>query len=187
MANHVTSRVEIQCNEAAQVLVEKWATAIEAMDSVTLNGDECKYVWNLMENVPDEITYEWTTVNIGTKWCYVEEVYDNTLVLVSAWDYPIKFTDWVSEQILAIDEDATVTVTYEDEGANFAGYHIYTSLGERSDCIDYDELVTLTEGHIKELADLDPDGDEYFDMMQENIFDSIYLWQDEQVAKTEGN
>lgn len=187
MANHVTSRVEIQCNEAAQVLVEKWATAIEAMDSVTLNGDECKYVWNLMENVPDEITYEWTTVNIGTKWCYVEEVYDNTLVLVSAWDFPIKFTDWVSEQILAIDEDATVTVTYEDEGANFAGYHIYTSLGERSDCIDYDELVKLTEGHIKELADLDPDGDEYFDMMQENIFDSIYLWQDEQVAKTEGN
>lgn len=140
-----------------------------------------------MENVPDEITYEWTTVNIGTKWCYVEEVYDNTLVLVSAWDFPIKFTDWVSEQILAIDEDATVTVTYEDEGANFAGYHIYTSLGERSDCIDYDELVKLTEGHIKELADLDPDGDEYFDMMQENIFDSIYLWQDEQVAKTEGN
>jgi hypothetical protein len=182
MANHVTSRVEIQCNEAAQVLVEKWVTIVDAMD----NSDH-KMVWNLMENVPDEVTYEWTTVNIGTKWCYVEEIYDNTLVLESAWDFPIKFTDWVSEQILAIDEDATITVTYEDEGANFAGYHIYTSLGERSDCIDYDELVALTEQKITELADLDPDGDEYFDMMQENIFDSIYLWQDEQVAKTEGN
>jgi hypothetical protein len=182
MANHVTSRVEIQCNEAAQVLVEKWVTIVDAMD----NSDH-KMVWNLMENVPDEVTYEWTSVNIGTKWCYVEEIYDNTLVLESAWDFPIKFTDWVSEQILAIDEDATITVTYEDEGANFAGYHIYTSLGERSDCIDYDELVALTEQKITELADLDPDGDEYFDMMQENIFDSIYLWQDEQVAKTEGN
>jgi hypothetical protein len=182
MANHVTSRVEIQCNEAAQVLVEKWVTIVDAMD----NSDH-KMVWNLMENVPDEVTYEWTTVNIGTKWCYVEEIYDNTLVLESAWDFPIKFTDWVSEQILAIDEDATITVTYEDEGANFAGYHIYTSLGERSDCIDYDELVALTEQKITELADLDPDGDEYFDMMQENIFDTIYTWQDEQVAKTEGN
>jgi hypothetical protein len=182
MANHVTSRVEIQCNEAAQVLIEKWVTIVDAMD----NSDH-KMVWNLMENVPDEVTYEWTSVNIGTKWCYVEEIYDNTLVLESAWDFPIKFTDWVSEQILAIDEDATITVTYEDEGANFAGYHIYTSLGERSDCIDYDELVALTEQKITELADLDPDGDEYFDMMQENIFDSIYLWQDEQVAKTEGN
>jgi hypothetical protein len=182
MANHVTSRVEIQCNEAAQVLVEQWITALDAMDDA-----EHKMVWHLMENVPDEVTYEWTTVNIGTKWCYAEEVYDNTLVLVSAWDFPIKFTDWVSQQILAIDEDATITVTYEDDGANFTGYHIYTSLGERSDCIDYDDLVRLTEQRITELADLDEDGDEYFDMMQENIFDSIYLWQDEQVAKTEGN
>lgn len=182
MANHVTSRVEIQCNEAAQVLVEQWVNAVDAMDDA-----DHKMVWNLMENVPDEVTYEWTTVNIGTKWCYVEEVYDNTLVLVSAWDFPIKFTDWVSEQILAIDEDATITVTYEDDGANFTGYHIYTSLGERSDCIDYDDLVRLTEERIAELADLDEDGDEYFDMMQENIFDTIYLWQDEQVAKTEGN
>ena len=29
MANHVTSRVDIQCNEAAQVLVEKWMSAID--------------------------------------------------------------------------------------------------------------------------------------------------------------
>jgi hypothetical protein len=182
MANHVTSRVEIQCNEAAQVLVEQWITAVDAM-----NDEDHKMVWNLMENIPDEITYEWTTVNIGTKWCYVEEVYDNTLVLVSAWDFPIKFTDWVSQQILAIDEDATITVTYEDDGANFTGYHIYTNLGERSDCIDYDDLVRLTEQRITELTDLDEDGDEYFDMLQENIFDSIYLWQDEQTMKTEGN
>ena len=108
MANHVTSRVDIQCNEAAQVLVEQWITTVDAM-----SDEDHKMVWNLMENVPDDVTYEWTTVNIGTKWCYVEEIYDNTLVLVSAWDFPIKFTDWVSQQILAIDEDATITVTYD--------------------------------------------------------------------------
>lgn len=182
MANHVTSRVEIKCNEAAQVLVDQWITAVDALDD-----EEHKMVWNLMENIPDEITYEWTADNIGTKWCYIEEIYDKTFVLVSAWDCPIKFTDWLSEQILAIDEDASIIVTYEDDGANFTGYHVYTSLGVRSDYIDYDDLVALTEQRITELVDLNPDGDDYFDMLQENIFDTIYTWQDEQVAKTEGN
>ena len=51
MANHVTSRVDIQCNEAAQVLVEQWITTVDAM-----SDEDHKMVWNLMENVPDEAT-----------------------------------------------------------------------------------------------------------------------------------
>ena len=183
MANSVTSRVDIQCNEAAQVLVEKWVKAIETMDTVVRNGDSCKYVWNIMDNVPDEVTYEWTADNIGTKWCYFEDMYDNTFVMTSAWDWLIKFIDWMTTQILAIDEDATITVTYEDESPNFVGYHIYTKLGERGDAIDWDDLVQMVTEAIPEITELDEDSDAYFDMLHENIWDAVYKWQDDQIEQ----
>ena len=103
--------------------------------------------------------------------------------MTSAWDWPIKFIDWMSTQILAIDEDATITVTYEDEGANFAGYHIYTSLGERGDAIDWDDLVKMVTEAIPEITELEESSDEYFDMLYDNIWDAVYKWQDEQIEQ----
>lgn len=187
MANHVTSRVTIQCNEAAQLLVEKWMVAIDEMDSILLNSNSCKYVWNIMEDVPAEVTYDWAIDNIGTKWCYFEDMYDNTFVMTSAWDWPIKFVDWMSTQILAIDENACITVTYDDEGANFAGYHSITSLGERGDVIDWDDLVKMVTESFPELAALDDQSDEYFNMLYDNIWDAVYDWQDEQTALVKEN
>ncbi len=177
MANHVTTRVTIDCNEAAQVVVEQWREAIEGMDN-----DDYKMVWKLFGVAAEEVTYEWSAENIGSKWCYSDDIYDNNFTLVSAWTWPDKFVEWMAEKVIALDEDATITVTYEDEGANFVGYHVFTNIGDRGDSIDFDALVEMVKKAVPEINDLDEDSDEYFDMVQENIWDAVYAWQDEGLA-----
>ena len=177
MANHVTTRVTIDCNDKAQVIVDQWQAAIEGMDN-----DDYKMIWKLFGVDAETVDFNWWIENVGSKWCYADDIYDNTFVLISAWDHPSKFVDWISEQVLAIDEDATITVTFEDEMPNFAGYRIITALGERSDEISHDNLVELVKNAIPELNDLDDESDEYFDTIQENIWEAIYMWQDEGIV-----
>ena len=177
MANHVTTRVTIDCNETAQVAVEQWREAIEGMDN-----DDYKMVWKLFGITAEEATYQWSLENIGSKWCYSDDIYDNNFTLVSAWDWPDKFVAWMAEQVIGLDQDATITVTYEDEGANFVGYHVFTKLGERGDFIDYDTLVEMVKKAVPEIVELEEGSDEYFDMLYDNIWDAVYAWQDEGLA-----
>lgn len=177
MANHVTTRVSIECNEAAQVVVEQWREAIDGM-----SNDDYKMVWKLFGVTAEEVDYNWSIENIGSKWCYADDIYDNNFTLVSAWDWPNKFVEWMAEQVIALDEDATITVTYEDEQPNFVGYHVYTSLGDRGDFIDWDTLVEMTKQAIPELTQLEEDTDEYFDMLYDNIWDAVYAWQEDGLA-----
>lgn len=176
MANHVKTRVSINCNEKAQIIVDRWREAIEQM-----SDDQYKMVWRLFEVTEEEVTYEWMLQKIGSKWCYVEETWDNEFSLVSAWDWPAGLVDWMTDQVLALDEDATITVTYEDEMPNFIGYQFYDRFGSVGDGIDYDTLSELVETQVAELADVEPDSDEYFDILHEHIWDVAYQWQDEKL------
>lgn len=180
MANHVTTRVTVVCNEAAQVVVDQWADAIDGM-----SNDDYKMVWKLFEDGPELADYNWCIENIGSKWCYVDDVFDNNFTLVSAWDWPDKFVSWMADQVIAIDEDAYVTVTYEDEQPNFVGYHVFTGHGDRGDHIDWDTLVEMTKQAVPELLELEEDSDEYFDVLYDNIWDAVYAWQDKNIV--EGN
>ena len=174
MANHVTTRVTIDCNEAAQVVVDQWREAIEGMDN-----DDYKMVWKLFGIAAEEATYQWLIENIGSKWCYSDDIYDNNFTLVSAWDWPDKFVGWMAERVIALDEDASIAVTYEDEGANFVGYHVFTKLGDRGDSTDFDSLVEMVKKAVPEIVDLEEGSDEYFDMLYDNIWDATYAWQED--------
>lgn len=174
MANHVTTRVTIDCNEAAQVVVEQWREAIEGMDN-----DDYKMVWKLFGVAAEEVTHQWSIENLGSKWCYSDDIYDNNFTLVSAWDWPDKFVAWMAEQVIALDEDASITVTYEDEGANFVGYHVFTKLGDRGDSTDFDSLVEMVKKAVPEIVELEEGSDEYFDMLYDNIWDATYAWQED--------
>jgi len=173
MANHVTTRVTIDCNEAAQVVVDQWVSTIEGMST-----ENYKMVWNLFGVPAESVDYKWMSNNVGSKWCYIEEFHDNTFNLISAWNWPDKFVEWLAEKVIALDENSTITVTYEDEMPNFVGYHVFTSIGDRGDTMDYDDLVRIVEAKIPELTRLDEDTDEYFDMLHENIWECVYEWQD---------
>jgi hypothetical protein len=174
MANHVTTRVTIDCNETAQVVVEHWREAIEGMDN-----DDYKMVWKLFGLDAEEVTHQWLIENIGSKWCYSDDIYDNNFTLVSAWDWPDKFVAWMAEQVIGLDQDATITVTYEDEGANFVGYHVFTKLGDRGDSTDFDSLVEMVKKAVPEIVELEEGSDEYFDMLYDNIWDATYAWQED--------
>ncbi len=174
MANHVTTRVTIDCNEKAQVIVDQWREAIEQMD----NGDY-KMVWKLFGVDAEEVTYDWWIENVGSKWCYADDIWDNNFTLVSAWDWPDKFVEWMAEQVIALDENATITVTYEDEMPNFVGYHRYDRFGDIGDTISYDTLVEMVADAIPELKQLDEDSEEYFELLHENIWDAVYAWQED--------
>jgi hypothetical protein len=178
MANHVTTRVTIDCNEAAQVVVEQWREAIEGMDN-----DDYKMVWKLFGIDAEEVTHQWLIENLGSKWCYSDDIYDNNFTLVSAWDWPDKFVAWMAEQVIALDEDASITVTYEDEGANFVGYHVFTKLGDRGDSTDFDTLVEMVKTAVPEIVELEEGTDEYFDMLYDNIWDAVYAWQEDGLAQ----
>ena len=177
MANHVTTRVTIDCNDKAQIIVDQWRTAIEAMDN-----DDYKMVWKLFDVTAEEVDYNWSIENIGSKWCYSDDIYDNNFTLVSAWDWPNKFVEWMAEQVIALDENATVTVTYEDEMPNFVGYHVYTKLGERGNFIDWDTLIEMVKTAIPEFGQLEEGTDEYFDVLYDNIWDAVYAWQEDGIA-----
>lgn len=180
MANYVTTRVTIVCNEEAQVVVDQWREAIDNM-----SNEDYKMIWKLYGVEEDDVDYNWWVENVGSKWCYADDVYDNNFTLVSAWDWPDKFVSWMSDQVIAIDENATVTVTYEDEMPNFVGYHVFTGHGDRGETVDWDELVEMTKKAIPELNDLDEDTDEYFDMLHDNVWDAVYAWQDKNIAEGE--
>jgi hypothetical protein len=179
MANHVTTRVTIDCNETAQVVVEQWREAIEGMDN-----DDYKMVWKLFGVTAEEVTHQWSIENLGSKWCYSDDIYDNNFTLVSAWDWPDKFVGWMAEQVIALDEDASITVTYEDEGANFVGYHVFTKLGDRGDSTDFDTLVEMVKKAVPEIVELEEGTDEYFDMLYDNIWDAVYAWQEDGLSAT---
>ena len=177
MANHVTTRVLSDCNEKAQVVVDQRREAIEGMDN-----DDYKMVWKLFGIDAEDATYEWLIENIGSKWCYSDDIYDNNFTLVSAWDWPDKFVAWMAEQVIGLDEDATITVTYEDEQPNFVGYHVFTKLGERGDFIDYDTLVEMVKEAIPELSQLEESTDEYFDVLYDNLWDAVWAWQEDGIG-----
>jgi hypothetical protein len=172
MANNVTSQVTIECNEAAQVIVDSWQAAIHAMD------DDYKMVWKLYDVPAEDVDGLWCIENLGSNWCYSTDIDDNTFSLVSAWDAPQKFVEWMAEKVLAIDENATITLTYEDDSFNFVGYHVWTSVGDRGDTLDFDDLVAMTKVAVPELNESEEGSDEYFDLLYDNICDAAYVWQD---------
>lgn len=177
MANHVTTRVTIDCNDKAQVIVDQWQAAIDAM-----SNEDYKMVSKLFDVDPEVIDYNWMIENVGSKWCYADDYYDNNFTLVSAWDWPCKFVEWMAEQVIALDEDACITVTYEDEMPNFVGYHVFTKQGDRGDVISHETIAEMVKNAIPELSQLDEESDEYFEMLQDNIWDAVYAWQDDGIA-----
>lgn len=174
MANHVSTQIKIRCNAEAQALITQWSSLVEL-------DDGC--VTKLFGVDRDIANYTWFIENVGSKWCSISEIYDDTIFLTSAWDYPDKFVEWVTENILAVDDTATIEVTFADEMPNFVGYRVLTAVGDRDDVIEFDTIVELTKEQHPHLNDLDEDSDEYFEDLHEHVWSVIYGWQDQGIGR----
>lgn len=174
MANHVSTQIKIDCNVEAQSLIDRWKGLVDYS-----SPDVSK----LYEVDSESVDYNWLIENVGTKWCHVDEIFDDTICLTSAWDYPHKFVEWVAEKIFEVDDSATIIVTYSDEMPNFAGYRIITSVGDRENSIDWDTIVDMTTEENPTLKNLDEDSDEYFEELHEHVWQVIYAWQDREIGR----
>ncbi len=86
--------------------------------------------------------YEWTTNNIGPKWCYVEDMEDDYMSGESAWSAPEQGIETIISELSELDPEMITIFTYEDEMPNFFGIGIY----EGADLVDgfedeYDDLI----------------------------------------------
>jgi hypothetical protein len=170
MANNVTTRIAFVCNEQAMELVNQWFAKIDT--------DVHASVTSLFDVAREDITWEWMLENIGSKWCYLDMTWENSMRVVSAWDWPEHFVQWMADKIIAIDPDARLEVEYEDEMPNFIGYHIFTALGNTGSFLDSDQIAAMIRREVPALEELDEDSDEYYDMLWEHSNDICNHWQE---------
>jgi len=178
MANYVNFCVNFeQINEAATAKLKELYGRIR--------NEPDSHAWFSDMFVEGDLSYEdtgkysWTTANIGPKWCYLED-YDETMFNgTSAWIYPEDGIIKLLEILYELDPFLITTVTYEDEGPNFAGCAIFQG-DEQFDGFedDYDEI---REGviHASEVLtedSWDDDEEEWADDEAEDRFNDE-LWE----------
>ena len=121
--------------------------------------------------------YEWTTANIGPKWCYFEdysaEKGDVYFTGESAWSAPTEGLQKLLGILVEYDPKIITSICYEDEGPNFFGVEIYDG-EEMYDGSEYSYEETI-EFVIKDSERLteesyDTETEEWIDEEAEDIF-----------------
>lgn len=140
MANHVHFAVEFhQMNDAAKEKLKELYSRVRTdgtyrwFGDIFVDGEELTY--------EQSEKYEWTTDQIGPKWCYLEDYDEDGFNGEAAWSAPEQGLEKLLEILEEYDSNIISSITYEDEAPNFIGAYVY--LG--SECYDgfedeYDEL-----------------------------------------------
>jgi len=192
MANYVNSLITFeQINEEAKSKLQEMFTRLRVdneqqwLSDIFVDGTELTY--------EQSERYEWTTANIGPKWCYVEdydvEAKSPYINSVSAWSPPSEGLISIMEILKEYDNNIVATITYEDEGPNFVGWGIYTSedymvYGDEIDDegireLMFEENPDLSEGWDEEEEDWkeDDDGESCRDKFYDFIWENVSDWQ----------
>ena len=120
--------------------------------------------------------YNWTLDNIGPKWCYIEDMYEDSITGYSAWQHPEEGIQWLLLQLAPYDDKLVSSYTYEDEAPNFFGAATY----EGAECLsqeewDYNDLIRqCIKNNIEEIGGkYDPESGEWKDEESEDIFRDV--------------
>jgi hypothetical protein len=169
MANNVSFRVMF--NEINQAAAEKLQELYGRFQD-----DDCNYGDMYVDGkegsptLEDTNGYGWYTDNLGTKWCFFGR---------SAWAAPEMGFFWLAEQLGELDENLRMTVSYEDESPNFAGWMVFDSVDMWED--DYKEETEIKNIVSRYCPDADVENDEeFYDLVWESIND----WQQENFDRT---
>jgi len=172
MANHVNFSVNFeQINEAATTKLKELYTRIR--------DEKGSHQWFSDMFVEGDLTYEetskyeWTTQNIGPKWCYFEEFDETSMFGTSAWCYPEEGITKLLEILEEFDPDIITSVTYEDECPNFAGCAIFEGSvqvdGLEDDCDEIREYV-IQDSEVLNEDSWNADEEEWVDDEAEETF-----------------
>jgi hypothetical protein len=122
--------------------------------------------------------YSWNIENMGSKWCYFEEVDEDYFRLESAWSTPTELIAWISKEI-----NAPLEYTSEDEFPNWVSCGIAKD-GEIQDFVDWEweeiiEMILDKFPEVKEGYDLEEN--DFYDTQQgEDAREKMYdvLWEE---------
>ena len=157
MANHVSTYVRFEkLNDAG---LER----LNNLVSERVRGEEDGEGWfpDLFVDGTD-VTYDmveeynWTTDNVGAKWCHIEnyDTLDGSFSLNSAWATPEAGLEKLMEMLGEVDPDLVAYVSYIDEMPNFVGANVMTKDGvEEYEEWTYDELRDIMLDRVEGLKD----------------------------------
>ena len=178
MANYVNFTVNFdQINEAATAKLKELYARIR--------NEEDSHAWFSDMFVEGDLTYEdtgkyeWTTANIGPKWCYLEEFDETFMNGTSAWCYPEEGITKLLEILEETDPDIITSVTYEDENPNFVGCSIFEGSVQIDGLeYDYEEIIEVVIGASEILNEdsWNSDDEEWVDDEAEDVFQEE-LWE----------
>lgn len=176
MANHVHFAVAFhQINDDARMKLKEMFGRIR---------EESPHKWFSDIFVEGDLTYEetekyeWTTANIGPKWCYFEDYsaegigdYDVYFTGEAAWASPQQGLEKLLSILVEYDPKIITSITYEDEGPNFFGADIYEG-EEMFDGIEYDyeETIDLVINDSEQLTEESYVDGEWVDQESEDTF-----------------
>ena len=187
MANHVHFAVAFhQINDEARIKLKSMFERVR---------EDSPHDWFSDIFVEGDLTYEetekyeWTTANIGPKWCYFEdysaEKGDVYFTGESAWSAPTEGLQKLLGILVEYDPKIITSICYEDEGPNFAGMSIFEG-DEMVDGSEYD-WDEIREQVINDSDRLNDDSydedtetwvdDEAEDIFQEEMWETINDWQ----------
>lgn len=183
MANHVHTIINIRFdNEEAlrkfifeELKYDQWMRYPE--ESATT-------YWERIENLrqayfkiicPDvENTYNDFIDKLGAKWISFDDIdFDDTemvLTITSAWSPAFGLFERIYKHVAQIDPEASLLITWEDEGFNFIGAASYNKNGD-----DFDEYLP-TEEDLELLSFEDPDEDrseEFYELISDKMSDLV--------------
>lgn len=109
---------------------------------------------------------------LGAKWISFEDIdFDDdemTLTITSAWSPAFGLFERIYKHVAQIDPEASLVITWEDEGFNFIGAASYNKFGD-----DFDEYEP-TEEDLELLSFEDPDedrSDEFYELISDKMND----------------
>ena len=149
----------------------------------------------------DTMLYSWTTENLGTKWCYIEDIecgfdIENPYIRTcSAWSPPIEGVELLLEYLTKLDPNMITSVTYEDEMPNFMGWCVYKGDELIDSCQDeaddirngiFAQHPNLAEGWDDEEEDWleTEEGEQASDLYNDVLYEWISEEQSEGIADT---
>lgn len=128
MANHVYAHLDIEFENHEDVTkFSNWLNYQSTNKDITY-GERVELCCNTLLNnlYPDkEDTRVYYIENLGAKWIYFDDVdiYDTTVNITwtTAWDFPEKLFNKLSEYLQSQYKNFTCSCTFEDESFNFIG------------------------------------------------------------------
>lgn len=166
MANHVYAYLEIDFK--SQDDIESFSEWIDydptALDYSSKLQTCCDSM--LEQLYPDkEDTASYYIDNLGAKWIYFDDVDKSfatfTISWTTAWDFPEKLFNKLTEYLQSNYQDFTMSCTFEDEGFGFVGAAASNNLN--SDCEYY-----YPESELEEYRDEDDClTDEFYEIIVE--------------------